>query len=145
MNYFINKKVNKKFISSFTILLVVISLIIPFSFVEAQGGFTGVAANQTRCKTIDDIASFTGCLTDLITKAFIPFIFALTITAFAVGIFNYIKNADNEQKRAESIKLIVWSLVALFFMTSVWAFAAMFAQFWGDPNAPASLIVPNFK
>jgi len=58
---------------------------------------------------------------------------------------NYVKNADNESKRSESLQMIIWSLIGLFFMVSVWAFSGMVANFLGLDGANTTLIIPKIK
>lgn len=100
---------------------------------------------QSKCENITDLSSASQCAVSFLSDVFVPFLFAIALLAFLYGVFNYVRNADNEGKRSESLRLIAWSLIGLFFMTSAWAFAAMFANFFGAEGAPSSLIIPQFK
>lgn len=88
-----------------------------------------------------NVKVFAYCITQLAVGSFVPYIFALALLSFMVAIFWYIRNADNEQKRAEAIKWIIWSIVGLFFMVTFWTFAKFFGDFFGAPAG----IIPQFQ
>lgn len=124
------------------------SIFTTFSFLTpvylfAQTSFQpqSITSACNRLGTNGDFSDFTDCVTDLAAGAFVPFIFSLALLAFAVGVFLYVRNADNEAKRTEYMRLIIWSLVGLFFMVGVWTFARMFAGFFGVND----VIIPQFR
>ena len=88
-------------------------------------------------------SDFAECVVDIVSEAFVPYIFALGLLAFAVGVFGYIKNAEDESRRSDSVKLISWSLVGLFFMVTVWVFALMFSIIFGN-DSTSNIIIPQF-
>ena len=45
-------------------------------------------------------------------------LFALAIIYFVYGVMVFIKNADNEEKRAEGQKHIMWGIIGIFIMVS---------------------------
>jgi len=46
--------------------------------------------------------------------------FALALVLFLWGVFEYIKNADSPEDRQKGTQHIIWGLVGLFIMVSVW-------------------------
>lgn len=53
-------------------------------------------------------------------NAVIPFLIGLAVFVVLFGIFNYIRQGANEEKRAEAIKFIIWGVLSIFFMLSIW-------------------------
>ena len=70
------------------------------------------------------ITTFSGLLGRIssIVDDIIPFIIWLAVFVIIWGIFNYLVRATDEEKRADARKYIVWGIIALFFMLSIWGF-----------------------
>jgi type III secretory pathway component EscT len=145
--------------NSFIIKILVVaffvsSFLIGISSVSAQTNttpnqpvFSG-ASDPSSCNlgaTGSTFTTFTECIVDTIISIIVPFLFAIALIAFSIGVLNYVKNADNESKRSESLQLIIWSLIGLFFMVSVWAFSGMVADFLGVTGATSDLKIPQIK
>jgi uncharacterized membrane protein YidH (DUF202 family) len=60
-----------------------------------------------------------------ILDALIPFIIGLAVFVIIWGIFNYVAHAAEEEKRAEARSYIVWGIVGVFFMISIWGFVTI--------------------
>ena len=68
-------------------------------------------------------ASFDTFMTNVATLIINPIIvllFALAVAFFLYGVFQFISNADNEEKRTEGKNHIMWSIVGLVIMIGVW-------------------------
>lgn len=52
----------------------------------------------------------------------IPFIVGLAIFVILWGIFNYIAHSAEEEKRAEARQFVLWGIIGVFFMLSIWGF-----------------------
>ena len=52
----------------------------------------------------------------------VPFIVGLAVFIVIWGIFNYLTHAENEEKRDEAKKYILWGVIGVFCMLSVWGF-----------------------
>ncbi len=52
----------------------------------------------------------------------IPFIIGLTVFVILWGIFTYVTHAAEEEKRAEARQFIIWGIIGVFFMLSIWGF-----------------------
>ena len=77
-------------------------------------------------------------------NAIIPVIVALALLVFFWGVSKLILYADNEQKRREGINTIVWGLVALFVIVSVWGLVFVFTQtFFGTSGVPGFDVLPR--
>jgi len=68
-----------------------------------------------------DIAGFLGQVQNILDRV-VPFIIGLAVFIVIWGIFNYLTRAADEEKRAEAKKYILWGVVGVFCMLSVWGF-----------------------
>lgn len=66
-----------------------------------------------------DFGEFAGIVMDLISLA-IPIVIGLSLIAFLWGLTVFILNADNEEKITEGKTFMVWGVIGLFVMVSVW-------------------------
>jgi len=65
-------------------------------------------------------------LTRIINDSIIPLLFALAVVMFVWGTINFfIINADEEAKRAQGKQFMIWGIIALAVMISVWGLVAI--------------------
>lgn len=96
------------------------------------------------CKAPNNIAELFTFGVCLLTKFVIPFLFALALVMFLVGVLKYVKNGDNEEAREAGRGLMLFGIIALFVMTAVWGlvrivFTTIFGgsdQKWEMPSLP---------
>lgn len=68
----------------------------------------------------------------------VPFLVGLAVFIVIWGVFKYIASAAEEEKRAEARLFIVWGVVGIFAMVSVWGFVnIMVNSFNLSKSAPA--------
>ncbi len=60
-----------------------------------------------------------------IVEALIPIAFGLAILAFFFGLAKYIFSAGDEDSKVDGKKIMIWGLVALFVMTSVFGIISL--------------------
>lgn len=93
---------------------------------------------------ISDISSLVVWVICFIMKALVPLAFALALVLFIWGVIKYVINADNEAKRKEGGKFILWGIVALFVMLSVWGLVAVLSNTFNlDTAIPQLPIAPT--
>jgi hypothetical protein len=63
----------------------------------------------------------------------IPIIIALALLAFLWGVFTFIRNADDEGKRAEGRQFMLWGIIGLAVMMSVWGLVQILTNTIGEP------------
>ncbi len=68
-----------------------------------------------------DIAGFLAKVQGIVSSV-VPFIIGLAVFVVIWGILTYITQASNEEKREEAKKYILWGVVGVFMMLSVWGF-----------------------
>lgn len=67
----------------------------------------------------------------------IPVIVALALLYFFWGLAKFILNADNEQARSDGKQIMVWGIIALFVIVSVWGLVAVLNRtFVNSRSAP---------
>jgi len=69
--------------------------------------------------TNTDLFDVLNILADLINLA-TPVVVALALLYFFWGLAQYILNAGNEEKKKDGRNIMIWGLLALFIMVSVW-------------------------
>lgn len=94
--------------------------------------------------SIDDLSTLVVWIICFIMKALVPLAFSIAIILFIWGVIKYVINADNEAKRKEGGKFILWGIVALFVMLSVWGLVAVLSNTIGQDTAiPQLPIAPT--
>jgi hypothetical protein len=86
---------------------------------------TTAASSGSICAAPPDtgatVQNYLGYVTCLIGNSVIPFIFAIAVVMFIWGAMKFfIINADEEAKRAQGKQYMIWGIVALAVMLSVW-------------------------
>lgn len=64
-------------------------------------------------------------LVNTLIRPVIPLVFGFGVLVFFWGIANFILHAGNAEKRAEGKRLMLYGIIVLFVMTSVWGIVAV--------------------
>ncbi len=80
------------------------------------------------------------CIMVFLALDFVPYIIVIAVGAFLTGLIKYISHGDNEEKRAEGNKMMIYGLLGFFFMFSVWGILGLFTNSFG-----LGLLTPQFK
>ncbi len=75
--------------------------------------------------SMNNLAELLSYATCLIGRGIIPLLFAVAIIAFIWGVIQYVINPASSTKREEGGKYMLWGIVALFVMISVWGLVAI--------------------
>lgn len=130
----------KKSILSFTILTILTLLFIP-SLSSAQGDFRlsldqaqnnknlSLGSGDTSAQDTSgctgrpkDFGQLFGYALCLLSGSVVPFLVALALVVLLVGIVQYVRAGDNEEKREAGRNLMIFGIITLFVMVSVWGF-----------------------
>ncbi|MEI8270302.1 MAG: hypothetical protein WCG45_02950 [bacterium] len=87
---------------------------------------------------LGDLINYVTCI---IGKSVIPLIFALAIASFVWGVVQYVINNDEEGKRAKGRDFMIWGIIALAVMVSVWGLV----QIFGDTFNIDTNFIPQVK
>ncbi len=83
--------------------------------------------------TVLDILLFFKCI---ITVSIIPLLFAIAIGVFVWGIVQYIKNAADSKKREEGRNFMIYGVVSIFVIVSMWGLVGFLRNtFFGGTGA----------
>ena len=89
---------------------------------------------QDTCGTLgadpkfQDLACY---ITAIINNAIIPLIFALAVVMFVWGVVQYVINSDEEAKKEKGRQFMLWGLIALTVMVSVWGLVRILGTTFG--------------
>lgn len=78
--------------------------------------------------TIADIFVYLVCV---LNAAAIPLIITVALIMFFAGIVKFIANSDDETKRKEGRQFMLWGIIALFVMLSIWGILQILANTFG--------------
>ncbi len=79
---------------------------------------------------------------DLINRL-IPFVIALTVLIFLWGVFKFVISGGDSEKRKEAQGYMIWGIIALFVMVSVWGLVNILVRSFNlDVSAPPAPQLP---
>jgi uncharacterized membrane protein YdjX (TVP38/TMEM64 family) len=87
-----------------------------------------------------DLVNYIICI---IGSSVLPFIFGLAVLVFIYGVVQYMAGAEEEAKREKGRQFIIWGLVALFAMVSVWGLVRVLNNTFGVPFVIPKVHVNN--
>ena len=93
------------------------------------------------------VDTFFNNINEFIGNVLIPLVFGLTLLIFIWGMFRFfIWGGGNDEERSKGKQLILWSIVGLVMMTSIWGIVNMFSggifPDQGPPKMPTGLTRP---
>ncbi len=105
-----------------------------------------IAVAQINTGTAEtNITGFLGTLGTII-DAIVPFLIALAVLFFLYGLVRFMFAAGNEDAAAQGKSIMIWGIVILFVMVSVWGLVGILNQFTGvntGQTAPTSPDTPS--
>ena len=95
---------------------------------------TGAVSDAT-CSMGTNVQGLMNYATCLIQNSVIPLMFALAVAYFVWGILQFIMNSGEEAKRTQGKQHMIWGIIALTVMLSVWALVGILSGslFKGGP------------
>ncbi|KKS57873.1 MAG: hypothetical protein UV23_C0021G0006 [Candidatus Nomurabacteria bacterium GW2011_GWF1_42_40] len=82
-------------------------------------------------------------VTRIINDAVIPLIFALAVVMFVWGAVKFfIINADEEAKRAQGRQFMIWGIIALAVMVSIWGLVSILGNTFGIGTSVLPQVTP---
>jgi len=70
-------------------------------------------------------------VTCIISTSVIPLIFALAVVMFVWGVVQFVINSDEEAKKAKGKQFMIWGIIALTVMISVWGLVSVLGNTFG--------------
>lgn len=85
---------------------------------------------------ITDLTSIINFFTCVIINSVVPMLVALAVIGFIYGIIKYFLNPDNEEKRKDGKSFMLWGIVTLFVMVSIWGLVGILSNTFLDGSTP---------
>ncbi len=92
----------------------------------------------TKFVTVLDILLFLKCI---ISVSIIPLLFAIAISVFVWGIIKYIRNAEDSKKREEGRNFMIYGIVSIFVIVSMWGLVGFLRNTF-FPNSAGQIFIP---
>jgi uncharacterized membrane-anchored protein len=91
--------------------------------VDNVNGAVSSCPGPGQINNLTDLINFGTCT---LMNAVIPLLVGLAIVGFVYGIIQYFLNPDNEEKRKGGKSFMLWGLITLFVMVSIWGLVGIF-------------------
>jgi hypothetical protein len=98
---------------------------IPGGTVNENSGFTCRLDNKPK---LHNLLNYATCI---INKSVIPLIFALALASFVFGVVQFVINSSDEAKKEKGRQFMIWGIIALSVMVSVWGLVAVLGNTFG--------------
>jgi len=90
------------------------------------------AINPSLCPgNFNDVRGILNWFTCLLIDSIVPLLMAVALVLFIYGVVQYIFNANDSAKREDGRKFMIWGIVALFVISSVWGLVKLLATTFG--------------
>lgn len=91
---------------------------------------------------LDNVFSLVNSIRDVV-DVLIPLVAALALLYFFWGLAKFILNSDNEEARDSGKHIMIWGVVALFIIVSVWGLVAFIGDAIGIPQDGGNQPIPG--
>lgn len=122
----------KKFLLTFVLL----SFLYPAITYAQQ---TNNPACDDNVSNVSDVLDLLGCI---IRKGLIPLLITLSIIIFIVGVIKYIAKADEATEREQGRMFMIYGIVALFVMVSIWGLVGIIQGTFG---LGTNILIPQLQ
>jgi hypothetical protein len=102
-------------------------------FSGASGG--GQARSSNACEIPRDIPGLFNVALCILDGAVIPFLVGLALVLFIAGVLKFVSAGDNEEKRQGGRQMMLFGIIALFVMLSVWGFVNILSNTFFGKNS----------
>ncbi len=84
---------------------------------------------------LQDIGDFYNRINSIINLT-IPFLVGIAVLVIIWGIFNYIAGAGDEEKRATAKQFVIWGVIGVFIMLSIWGLVSILVNTFDFKRTP---------
>lgn len=75
----------------------------------------------------------------------VPFLVGLAVLVVIYGVFSFISNAADEEARASAKQFIIWGVIGIFIMLSVWGLVSILENTFTFQKDSAAITVPEVQ
>jgi hypothetical protein len=109
----------------------------------ASGASVAAAQSKDFDVTANPLSQALLAVIAFIDQVLVPLLFAIALIVFIWGVVQaFILGGNNEEKRDDGKKFILWGIIGLFVMTSIWGIVALFVNTFGFTGGAPCL--PSF-
>jgi uncharacterized membrane protein YidH (DUF202 family) len=100
--------------------------------------FTSVVSAPVVFAQTRTLRSIAGSIVELLGDLVMPLLFILALSWFIWGTIEFIRNSDNQEKRKEGRRRMLWGIIALFVMVAFLGITSIFTEtfFNRQPSLP---------
>jgi hypothetical protein len=102
----------------------------PFNTSGSGGSGSGSLGGSGGSRSVTDFKSFVDLVLSML-GLIVPLLIGCALALFLYGVLVYVINGTDEAKRKEGSKMMMYGIVALFVMVSVWALVALLSETFG--------------
>jgi len=102
--------------------------------VSGNGTSTNPSVLTDNCKPINTTSTLGGILnwaSCTLVKDVVPLLFTLAVVGFIWGMIQFYLNPDNEEKKKNGKTFMLWGIIALFVMISMWGLVGVLGNTFG--------------
>lgn len=108
----------------------------------AANNLNGAVSSCPEIGKLGNVTDLINFFTCTLMGAVSPLLVALAVIGFVIGIIKYFLNPDNEEKRKEGKTFMLWGLIGLFVIVSIWGLVGILSGTFLDgkvllPRLPA--------
>lgn len=131
------KSLKSSLFSKFSkIMLVSLFALMPFLSMAQTQPADGFCSGEGS-ETIADVINVGTCIA---AKSVVPLLFTIAIVIFIYGVIQYVINPEQTDKREQGRSFIIWSIIGLFVIVSVWGLVSILQNTVG---VSGDIIVPT--
>jgi hypothetical protein len=110
---------------------------LPFAILEAK------AKTYTSALDLGGVGSVIDTVIGLMNKV-VPLLIGIAVLVFLWGVLKYvIAGSDDAGKRAEARGFMIWGIVSIFIMVSVWGLVGILQTSFGIDNTGSGIDLPS--
>src|SRR3989344_9617250 len=95
--------------------------------------------NPAMCPgNMNDVRGILNFFTCLLLDSVVPLLITLAIVVFIYGVIRYIANANDSAKREEGRNFMIWGIIGIFVIVSIWGLVKLLAGTFG-----VSFVIPQ--
>jgi hypothetical protein len=100
------------------------------------------AVSCTKPKTANEV--FTCFSVDMVSN-FIPVLLIVAVVTFLAGVVRFVGAGDNEEKRSSGRQVMIYGIIVLFVMVSLWGFVGIISKTFLGENKDIPNYLPSLQ